>query len=54
MYMLILNKKTGLKWDVEGELLERLLKSDDYEVVKEDKPMTEEKSSPSKKPVKKK
>ncbi|WP_226087479.1 hypothetical protein [Mesobacillus sp. S13] len=33
--MYVLNKKTGLKWDVEGELLERLLKSDDYEKVKE-------------------
>lgn len=31
--MFVRNKKTGLKWDVEGELLERLLKSDDYEKV---------------------
>ncbi|MEC1725856.1 hypothetical protein P9E34_14150 [Schinkia azotoformans] len=31
--MFVLNKKTGLKWDVEGELLDRLLKSEDYEVV---------------------
>lgn len=32
--MFVLNKKTGLKWDVEGELLDRLLKSEDYEVIK--------------------
>ncbi|MEC1726925.1 hypothetical protein P9E34_19640 [Schinkia azotoformans] len=41
--MFVLNKKTGLKWDVEGELLDRLLKSEDYEVVEiktESKPET--------------
>ncbi|MFK3812386.1 hypothetical protein [Bacillus halotolerans] len=31
--MFVLNKKTGLTWNVEGALLDRLLKSPDYEVV---------------------
>jgi hypothetical protein len=45
--MFVKNKKTGLKWDVEGELLERLLKSEDYEAVKvEKKPVTKPKTNP--------
>jgi hypothetical protein len=50
--MLVLNKKTGLTWDVEGELLERLLASDDYEEVK-DKGHVEVKPDASPKKVKK-
>lgn len=50
--MFVLNKKTGLTWDVEGELLDRLLKSDDYEVVKEEK--VEKPKASTKKAVSKK
>lgn len=31
-----LNKSTGLKWNIEGiELIERLLKDENYEVIEE-------------------
>ncbi|WML44084.1 hypothetical protein [Neobacillus sp. PS3-40] len=51
--MFVLNKKTGLTWDVEGELLERLLKLDDYEKVKIKDQLEKPNQSP-KKTVKKK
>ncbi|WP_169775955.1 hypothetical protein [Priestia koreensis] len=46
--MFLLNKKTGVQWDVEGELMERLLKDDDYELVKEEKKASKKKVSSSK------
>jgi hypothetical protein len=45
--LFVLNKKTGLKWDVDGELLERLKKNPDYEVI--EKPKQETKKDDSKK-----
>lgn len=45
--MFVLNKKTGLTWNVEGELLERLLKSPNYEII-------ESKEKPVRKPRSKK
>lgn len=34
--MWVKNKVTGLIWEVEGELAERLSNSPDYEIVEED------------------
>jgi hypothetical protein len=47
--MFFKNKNTGLVWEVEGELFERLKNDSNYELVEQNK----EEPQPSKKPAKK-